>query len=67
MQMTGRKLGMQIAPPFSPVSMPRPRPAELESFLRSMKQSNVDLVVVVIPDKDSYGKMLIMFYTKPHL
>jgi hypothetical protein len=32
-----------------------------------MKQRNVGLVVVVVPDKESYGKMLIMFYTKPHL
>jgi hypothetical protein len=67
MQKIGRNLGMQIAPPKRLVTMHRPRPAQLESFFREMKQSNVGLVVVVIPDKDSYGKMLIMFYTKPPL
>jgi hypothetical protein len=67
MQRTGRTLGMQIAPPLRPVIMRRPQPAQLESFFRSMKDSKVGLVVVVVPDKDSYGKMLIMFYTKPPL
>jgi len=52
---------MQIAPPLSPSTMHRPRQAELESFFVSMKQSKVNLVVVVVPDKNSYGKMLIMF------
>jgi hypothetical protein len=67
MQKTGRTVGMEIAPPLSPVTMPRPQPAKLESFFRTMKQSNVRLVVVVVPDKESYGKMLIMFYIKPPL
>ena len=61
---------MQIAPPLRPVTMNRPRPAQLETFFRKMKESNVGLVVVVVPDKDnkdSYGKMLIKFYTKPPL
>jgi len=67
MQRTGRTLGVQIAPPLRPSTMHRPRPAELESFFKSMKQSKVSLVVVVVPDTDSYGKMLIMFRTKPPL
>jgi len=67
MQRTGRQLGMQIAPPLSPSIMHRPRPAELESFFVSMKRSKVGLLFVVVPDKNSYGKMLIMFCTKPPL
>jgi hypothetical protein len=64
MQTKGRDLGMQIAPPLHPVTMHRAQPAELESFFRLMKKNNVGLVVVVIPDKDSYGKIFIVFYTK---
>jgi len=67
MQTKGRDLGMQIAPPLQPVTMHRAQPAKLESFFRSMKKSNVGLVVVVVPDKGSYGKILIVFYTKRRL
>jgi hypothetical protein len=48
-------------------ALPRPRPDKLEDFFWRMKKSNIDLVVVVVPDKDSYGKMFIMFYAKPRL
>ena len=67
MQKAGRNLGMQIAPSLRAVTMHRARPAQLESFFRSMKESNVRLVVVVVPDKDSYGKMFIMLYNQPPL
>jgi hypothetical protein len=67
MQKKGGTLGMEIQPPLHPRTMNRPRTDELESFFRSMKKSKVGLVVVVVPDKKSYGKMLIMFYTKPSL
>lgn len=75
MQKIGRTLGMEIPLPSHPHTMKRPRPDELvsffrsmkESFFRSMKEGEVGLVVVVVPDKKSYGKMLIMFYTKTSL
>jgi hypothetical protein len=59
MQEMGRTLGMEIELPLPSRALHRPRRAELQSFFSSMK-SKVDLVVVVIPDKQSYGKMLIM-------
>ena len=59
MQEMGRTVGMEIKLPSPSCTLHRPRRAELQSFFSSMK-SKVDLVVVVIPDKQSYGKMLIM-------
>lgn len=59
MQAMGRTLGMEIELPLPSCYLRRPPRAELQSFFSSMK-SKVDLVVVVIPDKQSYGKMLIM-------
>jgi hypothetical protein len=66
MQRAGRGVGMEIPPLSRRDTMPRPQPRQLESFFQEIK-NNVDLVVVVVPDKDSYGKMLIMFYAKPSL
>jgi hypothetical protein len=50
---------MKITHPLSPKFMHPPThdTFELESFFRSMKDHQVDLVVVVIPNKgNSYGK-----------
>ena len=61
MQNMGRNLGMDIGPPLSPHTMREPvrDTQELEAFFRSMKDKNIGMVVVVVPDRGHcYGKML---------
>jgi hypothetical protein len=63
MQKMGRSLGMDIGPPLPPRPMREPvrDTHELEAFFKSMKTKEIDMVVVVVPDKGScYGKMLSM-------
>lgn len=54
----GGTLGMEVGRPLPPCSMRRPPPAKLDEFFRS-KKGAVDLVFVVVPDKRTYGKVLI--------
>jgi len=70
MQKMGRNLGMDIGPPLSPYTMREPArdTRELEEFFKTMKSKEIDMVVVVVPDKGNcYGKMLSMLikYSSP--
>jgi hypothetical protein len=63
MQRTGKNYGMNIAPPAPPCSMRPPGrdSSGLKSFFSSVKSKEIDLVVVVVPDRgDTYGKRSIV-------